>query len=190
MSILSGFFKTKKYRKTDTGYKLQSEWTSASTVEMADGNTAETNLGAIKGITSSLATENDNYALSASAGKNLQDQVTTLNTDLMWKVKTITNLFSVNNNSSVLAIKNAYEKRISAFLNTKAMTNGVTNNICSLPSDYYPNNDNSFVCASRNGIICVITIGSTGLVTVTPTTGNIADGDVIEFKNQTYAISV
>lgn len=108
----------------------------------------------------------------------------------MWKVKTITNLFSVNNNSSVLAIKNAYEKRISAFLNTKAMTNGVTNNICSLPSDYYPNNDNSFVCASRNGIICVITIGSTGLVTVTPTTGNIADGDVIEFKNQTYAISV
>lgn len=37
MSILSGFFKTKKYRKTDDGYRLQSEWTSADTVEMNDG---------------------------------------------------------------------------------------------------------------------------------------------------------
>ena len=82
MSILSGFFKTKKYRKTPNGYKLQSLWTSSETVEMGDGNTVETNLGAIQGITSSLATENDNYALSATAGKNLQDQITTVNTDL------------------------------------------------------------------------------------------------------------
>lgn len=51
MSILSGFLKTKKYRKTNDGYKLQSEWTSASTVEMSDG-------------------------------KNLQDQVNELNTNL------------------------------------------------------------------------------------------------------------
>lgn len=76
MSILSGFFKTKKYRKTDSGYKLQSEWTSSETVEMSDGNTLETNLGSIKGITSSLASPSNNYALSASAGKSLQDQVT------------------------------------------------------------------------------------------------------------------
>lgn len=82
MSILSGFFKTKKYRKTSDGYKLQSLWTSSQTVEMNDGNTAETNLGAIKGITSSLASTSSNYALSASAGKNLQDQVSTLNTNL------------------------------------------------------------------------------------------------------------
>ncbi len=47
MSILSGFFKTKKYRKTEDGYKLQSEWTSASTVELADGTTLETALGRI-----------------------------------------------------------------------------------------------------------------------------------------------
>ena len=85
MSILSGFFKTKKYRKTPNGYKLQSLWTSSETVEMGDGNTVETNLGAIQGITSSLATENDNYALSATAGKNLQDQITTVNTDLEYK---------------------------------------------------------------------------------------------------------
>lgn len=47
MSILSGFFKTRKYRKTDAGYKLQSEWTSASTVELADGTTLETALGRV-----------------------------------------------------------------------------------------------------------------------------------------------
>lgn len=88
MSILSGFFKTKKYRKTSTGYKLQSEWTSGSTVEMADGNTAETNLGAIKGITSSLTATNANVALSASAGKSLQDQITEINSNLL-KIKKV-----------------------------------------------------------------------------------------------------
>lgn len=39
MGILSGFFKTKRYRKTETGYKLQSEWTSSDTVEFPDGKT-------------------------------------------------------------------------------------------------------------------------------------------------------
>lgn len=78
MSILSGFLKTKKYRKKDDGnYQLQSEWTSSETVEMGDGNTLETNLGSIKGITSSLSSTSSNYALSASAGKSLQDQTTT-----------------------------------------------------------------------------------------------------------------
>lgn len=76
MSILSGFLKTKKYRKTASGYKLQSEWTSSQTVQMDDGNTLQTNLGAIKGITSSLTSTNSSYALSAAAGKNLQDQLT------------------------------------------------------------------------------------------------------------------
>ena len=41
MSILSGFLKTKRRRLTDEGYILQSEWTSASTVEFADGMNAE-----------------------------------------------------------------------------------------------------------------------------------------------------
>lgn len=75
MSILSGFLKTKKYRKTANGYKLQSEWTSSQTVQMDDGNTLQNNLGAIKGITSSLTSTNSSYALSAAAGKNLQEQL-------------------------------------------------------------------------------------------------------------------
>ena len=46
MSILSGFKKIKKYEANDAGnHQLVSEWTSASTVEMANGNTAETEIG-------------------------------------------------------------------------------------------------------------------------------------------------
>ena len=86
MSILSGFFKTIKYRMTNEGYKWQSEKTSSQTVVMGDGtdntDTAEKRFGAINGITSSLNTNNDNYALSAVGGYNLQSQVTELNTNL------------------------------------------------------------------------------------------------------------
>lgn len=39
MSILTGFIKTKRHRKTDAGYILQSEWTHSDTVEMPDGKT-------------------------------------------------------------------------------------------------------------------------------------------------------
>lgn len=83
MSIASGFTKMKNYILTSSGYKLLSRWTSSQTVHMGDGtddtDTVEYRFGAMKGITSSLATDNDEFALSASAGKNLQDQCTQLN---------------------------------------------------------------------------------------------------------------
>lgn len=78
MSILSTIFKMKRWIKTDEGYKPCSEWQKASEVEFDSGSNAETTLGAINGITSSLNTNNDNYALSAAGGYNLQSQVTTL----------------------------------------------------------------------------------------------------------------
>lgn len=98
MSILSGFLKTKKYRKTDSGYKLQSEWTSSQTVQMNDGNTLEENLGAIKGITSSLSSTSSNYALSASAGKSLNDSIKT-NTSSISALNTNLNNVSANFNN-------------------------------------------------------------------------------------------
>lgn len=82
MSILSGYGKFKRYVLTDSGYKLCSQWTSSNTVHFDDGKTAQTKLGAISGITDSLTATNSNIALSAVAGKNLQDQLTALNTDL------------------------------------------------------------------------------------------------------------
>lgn len=71
MSILSGFFKTKKYRKTEDGYKLQSEWTSASTVELADGTTLETALGRINTSINQTNT-NLNQVQTAMNGKKIQ----------------------------------------------------------------------------------------------------------------------
>ena len=71
MSILSGFFKTKKYRKTEDGYKLQSEWTSASTVELADGTTLETALGRINTSINQTNT-NLNQVQTATNGKKIQ----------------------------------------------------------------------------------------------------------------------
>ena len=82
MSILSTICKAKRYIKTDNGYQLFSEWQKASEVEFNNGSDAETTLGAINGITSSLNTNNDNYALSAAGGYNLQSQVNELNTNL------------------------------------------------------------------------------------------------------------
>lgn len=90
MSIASGFTKMKNYILTSSGYKLLSRWTSSQTVHMGDGtddtDTVEYRFGAMKGVTSSLATDNDEFALSASAGKNLQDQCTQLNQSLANKI--------------------------------------------------------------------------------------------------------
>lgn len=100
MSILSGFFKTIKYRMTNEGYKWQSEKTSSQTVVMGDGtdntDTAEKRFGAINGITSSLNTNNDNYALSAAGGYNLQSQVAKLNTNLSKKQDAATAITTSN----------------------------------------------------------------------------------------------
>lgn len=90
MSIASGFTKMKNYILTSSGYKLLSRWTSSQTVHMGDGtddtDTVEYRFGAMKGVTSSLATDNDEFALSASAGKNLQDQCTQLNQSLTYEL--------------------------------------------------------------------------------------------------------
>ena len=55
MSILSGYKKVKNYIETGSGKKLLSRWTSSNTVEFNDGKTAQTKVGAIKGITTSTS---------------------------------------------------------------------------------------------------------------------------------------
>lgn len=112
MSILSGFFKTKKYRKTSSGYKLQSEWTSSQTVQMDDGNTAQTNLGDIKGITDSLTATSSNVAISAKAGNNLQTQINELNTGISELADNVyfgTHVIPVVTNSTILDVLSALQ---------------------------------------------------------------------------------
>lgn len=54
----------------------------ASDVTCDDKSTLQTKVGAINGITDSLASTSSNVALSAAAGKSLQDQCTALNGNL------------------------------------------------------------------------------------------------------------
>ena len=65
MGIISGFLKTKKYRKTENGYQLQSEWTSSQTVEMDDGFILEDKIDSIQTDISEIRAEVGEKANSA-----------------------------------------------------------------------------------------------------------------------------
>lgn len=114
MSILSGYGKFKRYVLTSTGYRLCSQWTSSNTVHFDDGKTAQTKLGAISGITDSLTATSSNVALSAKAGKSLQDQVTELNTGLkeMTSADDIINIYENNYDLKGYGIKCGVIKEI------------------------------------------------------------------------------
>ncbi len=49
MGILSGYKRFKKYLRTGGGYKLCSEWTTADSVEMADGTTLQESMDTVVG---------------------------------------------------------------------------------------------------------------------------------------------
>lgn len=123
MSVLSGYGKYKRYVLTSTGYKLCSQWTSSNTVHFDDNKTAQTKLGAINGITDSLTATSSNVALSAKAGKNLQDQVTTLNTGLgniIFEENILSGVNGVTTYNSSFVIKSAQVKQ----LNFNIVVNG------------------------------------------------------------------
>ncbi len=68
MGILSGFLKTKRYRKTETGYKLQSEWTSSDTVEFPDGKTLTETMSNYRNIIVSDTDPGDNTSVDYGNG--------------------------------------------------------------------------------------------------------------------------
>ena len=82
MSVISGWIKTHAYRKTADGYKKESRDTSSQTVYMDSGSTLQSQLGAVTGVTTSLASTSNTTALAASAGTNLQGQIDTINSNL------------------------------------------------------------------------------------------------------------
>lgn len=87
----------RKFRKlVDEATKLWqriSFWTKASDVEFNDGSTAETKMGAINGITDSLASTSSNVAASAKALNQLNNKLTS---QLPGDVKLITEGSGVN----------------------------------------------------------------------------------------------
>lgn len=85
MSILSGYKKVKNYIETGSGKKLLSRWTSSNTVEFEDGKTAQTKVGAIKGITTSTNTKETGYAADATTVAALNQSLGDLSNKQDWK---------------------------------------------------------------------------------------------------------
>lgn len=81
MSITSGFKKFKNHIKNGDGtYSLQSLWTSAQTVECADGSTVEDKIGGLKGITTDLTTTETGYAADMSVVGQLNSDLAGIQT--------------------------------------------------------------------------------------------------------------
>ena len=98
MSILSGIKKVIPYFKNaDGNYEQLSYKTSSQTVDFDDGKTAETKLGAIKGITTSTSVTETGYAADAKTvseiNQSLENKV-----ELIWASKTIT--FNANGDTT------------------------------------------------------------------------------------------
>lgn len=85
MSILSGYKKVKNYIETGSGKKLLSRWTSSNTVEFNDGKTAQTKVGAIKGITTSTSATETGYAADATTVAALNQSLGNLSNKQDWK---------------------------------------------------------------------------------------------------------
>jgi hypothetical protein len=158
MAILQGFIKTIKRRLTNEGYKWQSEKTSSQTVVMGDGtdntDTAEKRFGAINGITSSLNTNNDNYALSAAGGYTLQSQVNELNTNVNKKQDASTAI--TTRNIGQQSVKYASSAGTAANA-SKVLWSGVQGKPSTYPPsshshDYLPNNPPCIEIFGQGGV--------------------------------------
>lgn len=79
MSILSGIKKVIPYFKNaDGNYEQLSYKTSSQTVDFDDGKTAETKLGAIKGITTSTSVTETGYAADAKTVSEINQSLESL----------------------------------------------------------------------------------------------------------------
>ena len=82
MSILSGIKKVIPYFKNaDGNYEQLSYKTSSQTVDFDDGKTAETKLGAIKGITTSTSVTETGYAADAKTVSEINQSLESFNVD-------------------------------------------------------------------------------------------------------------
>ena len=104
----------KFYRIWSTADKLWhriSFWTHANDVEFNDGKTAQTKVGAIKGITTSTNTNETGYAADATTITTLNQSVTTLNqslgnlkTDFSNKLNSLGNISIMNMGTKIVEV--------------------------------------------------------------------------------------
>lgn len=113
MSILSGYKKVKNYIETGSGKKLLSRWTSSNTVEFEDRKTAQTKVGAIKGITTSTSATETGYAADATTVAALNQSLGDLSNKQDWKK---IGEFGDVNEHVISNIKNYQELRVNFML--------------------------------------------------------------------------
>lgn len=113
MSILSGYKKVKNYIETGSGKKLLSRWTSSNTVEFNDGKTAQTKVGAIKGITTSTSATETGYAADATTVAALNQSLSNLSSKQDWKE---IGTFEDTSEHVISNIKNYRELRVNFML--------------------------------------------------------------------------
>lgn len=158
MSILSGYKKVKNYIETGSGKKLLSRWTSSNTVEFNDGKTAQTKVGAIKGITTSTNTKETGYAADATTVAALNQSLGNLSNKQDWKE---IGTFRDTNEHVISNIKNYQELRVNFMLyysGSSYITRDYvfpvseSNNLefLFLDGNYYDNNNYSSWCIVYN----------------------------------------
>ena len=76
MAIISGYQKMKDYIKQTSGYQLLSRWANANTLECDDGNTLQSKVGGISGISSSLTANSSTQAASTQLTNQLYQNIT------------------------------------------------------------------------------------------------------------------
>lgn len=78
----------KKYKIRDSGvWKILSFFTKASDVECEDGNTVESKIGNIKGITTSTTQTETGYVTDATTTKTQQDLIDVINAALPYTIE-------------------------------------------------------------------------------------------------------
>lgn len=85
-SIVTGRYFRRYTDAVNKVWQRISFWHKASDCEFDDGQTAQTKVGAIKGITTSTSVTETGYAADMTTVKNLQTQINELNSNLM-KIK-------------------------------------------------------------------------------------------------------
>ena len=117
MAINEQIIKGRKFRKCiDVANKIWlriSFWTAASDVEFEDGKTLEQKLGSINGITDSLGSNDLKTALSAKAGKILNDKIEDVSKKLLEIVAKLSGLsFKVLTQEQYDTLTNKDEKTL------------------------------------------------------------------------------
>ena len=137
MAKLSGYRKCVKWLKEASGFRKVSEWTSASSVENADGTTVENKLATVvANLASHLSASNPHKLTKSSVGLGNVDNTADSN-------KSVKYATSAGSATSATTATNAKNADNATYATTSGSADSVAwNNVSGKPSTYSPSNHN------------------------------------------------